>query len=79
MSTIIEHSDLAKIAEEINTISAKLAQETFMKRRILILAEVSKLTGQDYANIIPAIRKGRPAKVKATSALNLVDTEQVPD
>jgi hypothetical protein len=64
MNNIVE---IQKIAEEIHVVSSKIAQEAFLERRNLILEEITKLTGQDYTHVIPAVRKGRPSKVKAPS------------
>ena len=81
MNTIIGKPDLQRIAEELHSTSAKVAQEIFLTRRNAILTEIRKLTGQDYTEVIPAIKKGRPSKQRLQDEIepSLVDSEQEPD
>lgn len=61
---VFKESDLSRISEDINTAASRVAQDVFLSRRSLILQAVNSLTGQDYTEQIPAVRKGRPAKKK---------------
>ena len=59
---MITDLDLEKLAEDIQSCASKVAQEVFLERRKVILKEIYELTGKDFTEIIPTIKKGRPKK-----------------
>jgi len=59
---IITEDELRRVAADINSTAAKVAQEVYLQRRRLIFQVLQDQTGIDYSEQIPAVRKGRPSK-----------------
>ena len=66
---MLEERDYKKVAQEINNISAKIAQDMYIERAKTIIREINQEIGKDFSELI-TVKRGK-YKIKDSKLNNI--------